>query len=109
MTSPTSESYEEEMLKRARKLAETRGRRQDKGLHDWFLSCYVGRLYVEIREADDQVLVSLRNRGSAPSGTWAVYYPELDFPAHSIYKPEFYQECVELMREAMILDDLADV
>jgi len=106
-----SEPYEEEMLRRARRLVEAYGDRTskvDKAYDVWFRSYRVGDLYLEIREADDKVLVSLRNMGGA-GGIWAVYYPNMGFPNDSVYKPEHYQECVELMRPLMVLDDLADV
>ena len=103
-----SESIEQEMLRRARTLCETRGKRVDRLHHDWFRDYRADRLHLSIREEDDQVLVCLSPIGSI--NDWAVYYPDLD-PAddNSIYLSEQYEECVELMRAVMVLDDLADV
>ena len=106
-----SEPFEEEMLQRARQLVTTRGKRVDRGHHDWFLAYQADRLYLSIREDDDKVGVHLKHPDKV--GVWAIYYVDLDHvigvTSESIYQPEHYEECVKLMRALLVLDDLADV
>jgi len=107
-----SEPFEEEMLQRARQLVTTRGKRVDRGHHDWCLFYKSGRIHLSIREDDDQTIrVALELLGKV--GIYTIYYPDLDHDigqtSESIYMPQHYEECVMLMQALLVLDDLADV
>ena len=111
MTLPLSDPHEEEMLRRARILVETRGKRVDRGDHDWFWTYRSGRLHLSIRECDDKVSVSLKLRDKP--GVYTIYYIDLDHDiganTESIFMFQHYKECVDLMEGLMILDDIANV
>lgn len=102
-----SETLLEEMLRRARHLAMTRGQRRDVDLHDWMTVFRQGRIHCAVREDDDKVMISLREE-SGRLCNW-IYFIDMDRESDSLYKPECYEEATSLMRGMMVLDDLADV
>jgi hypothetical protein len=110
MTSPTSEPYEEEMLQRARILCETRGTLEmmdEKGRSIPFMVFRTDRLRLAIDTRTNEIQIGLRNEVGV--GLWAIYHVDTSLGQYSVFKPERYQECVELMRPLMVLDDLADI
>jgi len=105
-----SEPYEEEMLNRARWLCDNRGEREirlDKAHDVPFKAFRSDRLSLAIEVASDQVQVAMTFEWI--SVAWLIYYVEPWAPDESIFRTKHYQECVELMRGLMLLDDLADV
>jgi len=104
-----SDPFEEEMLRRARQLCVTRGRRivkVDKAYDVPYHAFKDDRLSVSIRESTNQVEVAMTLEWI--SGSWLIYYVDPYQPSESIFRPEHYEEAVELMRQMMILEDLAD-
>lgn len=102
-----SKSIEQEMLRRARHLCMNRGERRDADLHDWETVFRQGRIHCAVREDDNKVMISLQEE-SAWGWHW-IYFVDMDRESDSLYLPEHYEEATALMRNMMILDDLADV
>ena len=104
-----SEPILEEMLRRAQHLAMTRGRRVDANLHDWEWMFNHHRITCTVREDDDQVLISLRETPDRSSPRLWIHFVDMDQESDSLYLPEHYEEATAVMRDLMVLDDLADV
>lgn len=91
------EPYEEEMIRRGRKLANTRGIvHSDEVLFGNSLFC----VSIPANDTSDTLISAI-----LPDGTWAFIY---DRNADH-YRPEHYQAVVERMREVMVLHDLAEI
>lgn len=98
------------MLRRARKLVETRGEREirlDKAHELPFLSFKTDRLSLAIDSTTDKLQIAIKSKGLF--GARLIYYEDPWRLQDSIYKPGRYQEAVEIMRKAMLLEDIADV
>jgi len=106
MPSPTPADFQEEMLKRADRLARTRGVYHDGGMHDWEWRFKTESISVSVLEVNGRISVSLPRYSKL--GYWMIYY-EGWMPSEAIYKPELYETAVLVMRSLMLLEDLADV
>lgn len=104
-----SEPFEDEMLRRARRLVENRGEREirlDKAYDVPFKVFKTDRLSLAIDSRNDRLSVAMTFAGI--SGSWLIYYVAQPHN-ESIFRPEHYEKCAELMRSLMLLEDLANV
>jgi len=106
MRSTTPADFQEEMLKRADRLARTRGAYTDGGMHDWEWQFKTEAISVSVLEINGRISVSLPRY--AKRGYWLIYY-EGWRQSEAIYQPELYETAVLVMRRLMLLEDLSDV
>jgi len=103
------ETVLQEMLRRATHLALTRGKQID-GSRTKELRYQDGRLSLRLPESRvgySTVVVALLRPASIC--TFGVIYNKGEIEDWDCFQPEHYEECVEIMRSLLVLEDLADV
>lgn len=100
-----------EMLRRAEHLAMTRGQQVQisSPVNAWEWRFTHPRITCVFREKDEKVLVSIRITPDRSTPRLWIHFVDLTRESDSLYIPERYEEATAIMRELMVLEDLADV